>query len=718
VPTSTPEPNPNANPNRRRSPSVSSAQSAAASFSDSVKLDKLEELSKTGEGGIYSATPTSEPASPVRYRSFGCPRCRTRLSATKADVGKIVVCPDCDEEIVVPDYLDFETETDYERFNNPQKRRQDELLSPARNPNRVGIDVAGADIYGVRGNDDATAKNVKVGSISGVASNLPGGGRSNASGGENVGDQSGKVGKSDKNEAEKTAEPDYFPVRCRVCETLTQAPAELLGKTVRCPDCGTETVVTAALKEQLATTDVRFQPRDRGVYELGEIPDAPDRVYQRFDGKTVFVPNSAKTIAPAPPKKPDASAQYPDKRKKRQGFASQEGGSTDSSAVAKPKKRSKREERERRRRLEEMKAEFGSAAVDEALRKTRNDPTTETEPTGKRQNVGALGENPELERTLAILSILTSPIRTLKRVLRRLATPPEIEDPTAFLPPLVLRYRNGQAIWTRPAPPRRLPLFNRTFQALATNELWARAGTVVLIGLALTIYVLYSLAPTIAAQGSGGPIEKFEFCVLTVIAFPTALFWTYWTASFFEAIFGAGASGARRVLSWRDDDRLDGLLYALWFVALVGAAFSPGVAVAGGLGWFENASPDASTDSAVAAESSFLVWRSAATLAGSFSVCFPIFYLSTLYAGWPFAPICGAVLASFLRRIVVWTQFWAVSAALVFAPLALGIRYFQTTAFWWAAPFALVVLTPLYALLLGRLAWILDEDERSLDYDD
>lgn len=660
---------------------------------------------------IYSATPTSEPASPVRYRSFGCPRCRTQLSATKADVGKIVVCPDCDEEIVVPDYLDFETETDYERFNNPQKRRQDELLSPARNPNRVGIDVAGADIYGVKEKVDATGKSlksVKTDSASDAASNLPEGERSNKSGGENVGD------KSDKSETKKSAEPVYYPVRCRVCETLTQAPAELLGKTVRCPDCGTETVVTAALKEQLATTDVRFQPRDRGVYELGEIPDAPDRVYQRFDGKTVFVPNSAKTIAPTPPKKPDASAQYPNKRKKRQGSAGEESGSTGLSAVVKPKKRSSREERERRRRLEEMKAEFGSVAVDEALRKARNDPTTETEPTGERQKVGALGENPELERTLAILSVLTSPIRTLKRVVRRLATPPEIEDPTAFLPPLVLRYRNGEAIWTRPAPPRRLPLFNRTFQALATNELWARAGTVVLIGLALTIYVLYSLAPTIAAQGSGGPIEKFEFCVLTVIAFPTALFWTYWTASFFEAIFGAGASGARRVLSWRDDDRLDGLLYALWFVALVGAAFSPGVALAGGLGWFESGEETAEALSGL----QLVDLRIAATLAGSFSVCFPIFYLSTLYTGWPFAPICGAVLASFLRRIVVWTQFWAVSAALVFIPLALGIRYFTTSAFWCAAPFALVVLSALYGLLLGRLAWILDEDERSLDYDD
>ncbi|MBR2002703.1 MAG: hypothetical protein IJ991_00815, partial [Thermoguttaceae bacterium] len=541
---------------------------------------------------IYSATPTSEPASPIRYRSFGCPRCRTRLSATKADVGKIVVCPDCDEEIVVPDYLDFETETDYERFNNPQKRRQDELLSPARNPNRVGIDVAGADIYDVKEKIGATGKAGKtVKNVSGSASegaSNPEGERWSELGGENDGDKSGKVGKSDKDGAKKPSEPVFYPVRCRVCETLTQAPAELLGKTVRCPDCGTETVVTAALKEQLATTDVRFQPRDRGVYELGEIPEAPDRVYQRFDGKTVFVPNSAKTIAPTAPKKPDVAAQYPDKRKKRRGSAGEESGSTGLSAVAKPKKRSKREERERRRRLEEMKAEFGSAAVDEALRKTRNGPTTETEPTGERQTVGALGENPELERTLAILSVLTSPIRTLKRVLRRLAPPPEIEDPTAFLPPLVLRYRNGQAIWTRPAPPRRAPLFNRTFQALATNELWARAGTVVLIGLALTAYVLYSLAPTIAAHGSGGPIEKFEFCVLTVIAFPTALFWTYWTASFFEAIFGAGASGARRVLSWRDDDRLDGLLYALWFAALVGAAFSPGVALAGGLGWFES----------------------------------------------------------------------------------------------------------------------------------
>ena len=657
---------PDPNANRRRSPSAENA--------DSVTVD-------SGAAEIYSATPTSEPASPVRYRSFGCPRCRTQLSATKADVGKVVVCPDCDERIVVPDYLDFETETDYERFNNPQKRRQDELLSPARNPNRVGIDVAGADIYGVKEKVDATG-NVDAGS-----------GRSAASVKSDVGDAS---------KAPPAPEPVYYPVRCRVCETLTQAPAELLDKTVRCPDCGTETVVTAALKEQFATTDVRFQPRDRGVYDLGEIPEAPDRVYQRFDGKTVFVPNSAKTIAPTPPKKPDASAKCPDKRKDPQSRA------TD---VAKTKKRASREERKRRRRLDELKTEFGAAAVEEALQNARVAPSEEI---GKRQKVGALGGNRELDGTLLFLSVLTAPFRMVKRVVRRLATPPEIEDPTAFLPPLVLRYRNGEAIWTRPAPPRRFPLFNRTFQALATNELWARAGTVVLIGLVLTAYVLYSLAPTIAAQGSGGPLEKFEFLVLTIFAFPTALFWTYWTASFFEAIFGAGASGARRVLSWRDDDRLDGLLYALWFAALVGASFSPGVAIAGAFGWFENGDGAAE----IVGDVQLVDLRIAATLAGSFAVCFPIFHLSTLYTGWPFAPICGAVLASFLRRIVVWAQFWAVSAALVFAPLALGIRYFQTTAFWLAAPFALVVLTALYGLVLGRLAWILDEDERSLDYDD
>ncbi|MBR5242656.1 MAG: hypothetical protein IKW13_00330, partial [Thermoguttaceae bacterium] len=144
----------------------------------------------------------SAPASPVRYRSFGCPRCRTRLSATKAEVGSVVVCPDCDEKIVVPDYLDFETETDYERFNNPQKRRQDELLSPARNPNRVGIDVAGADIYGVKEKVDATVKNG-----SGVAGEA----------------SSGTASGQNKGESEAV----FYPTRCRICETLTQAPAEL-----------------------------------------------------------------------------------------------------------------------------------------------------------------------------------------------------------------------------------------------------------------------------------------------------------------------------------------------------------------------------------------------------------------------------------------------------------------------------------------------------------
>ncbi|MBR5243889.1 MAG: hypothetical protein IKW13_06615, partial [Thermoguttaceae bacterium] len=198
---------------------------------------------------------------------------------------------------------------------------------------------------------------------------------------------------------------------------------------------------------------------------------------------------------------------------------------------------------------------------------------------------------------------------------------------------------------------------------------------------------------------------------------PLIAYWGYLAASCFEACFVAGASGARRVVEWRRDDFWETALYLLGGGALIAATLTPGAAFDATFRLLEGGA-EASAEVVGAEAALGGDWRFAGALAGSFALCFPIFYLSTLYSNWLFAPICGAVLSSFLRRIVVWAQFWAVSAAVVFAPLALAIHYWGTTAFFRGAPLAVAVCPALYGLLLGRLAWILDEDERSLEYDD
>ncbi len=46
--------------------------------------------------------------------------------------------------------------------------------------------------------------------------------------------------------AEMTAQqPKYFPVYCRVCDTLMHARPDQVGKQMKCPDCGAKTDIKA-----------------------------------------------------------------------------------------------------------------------------------------------------------------------------------------------------------------------------------------------------------------------------------------------------------------------------------------------------------------------------------------------------------------------------------------------------------------------------------------
>ncbi len=424
--------------------------------------------------GVYGATPTTSSDDDAlhffRYRTFACPHCHTLISVTREEVGKKVLCPDCELNVPVPNYLDFDTPTEYElQYYNEKKRERDRILSPLTNPNREGLDLNSDSLYAVRGEKDA--------------------------------------------ETSTRVQTEYYPVRCRVCETLMHATRDMLGRTIVCPDCGTKTVVTDALKKQQDALKVSFQPRDRGTYDVGEIPEAPMIAMQRMDGKTVMIDPKKKTIAP-----------------------SVESASS------------------RTNRCKDVKESFDDLSF------------THSSDNSFRRKKG------RFEKWLE------------KRAKRRERKLLEDEDLTKYLPPMVLRRRNGELVWAQPSPPKPAPLFNKTFQAAWSQEIWARAGIPFLCFLALACLECLVMRPDreLAITHSGtitGAFSELEMLFTTCVILPLTIVTSSFLGLFFWSTYSGGNSGARKIVEWRSEDLIGFFLYGIWFLFFMICCCLPGTLI-------------------------------------------------------------------------------------------------------------------------------------------
>ncbi len=556
--------------------------------------------------GVYDMSSTAQTDDSTlqsfRYRTFACPHCHTLISVTRADVGKKVLCPDCELDVPVPNYLDFEHPTEYElQYYDEQKRKRDKLLSPLTNPNREGLDVHSSDLYSIRGES--------------------------------------QIGTQPCDRVE------YYPVRCRVCETLMQATRDMLGKTITCPDCGAETIVTDSLKRQQEAVKVSFQPRERGAYEIGEIPEAPMIAMQRMDGKTVMIDPKKKTIAPSV--KPSTS-------RKRVG-----------------------------------------ASVSDSF-----DDLSFTHENGGSSRLKKGRLSCWLE----------------KRAKRRERKLEAEEDLTQYLPPMVLRRKNGELVWSQPSPPRPAPLFNKTFQATRSEEIWARAGALFLGFLGLSSLDYFVLRPdrALALTNPGtmtaafSELEMlFSICIMLILAIVTSAF----SGLFFWSVYHGGNSGARKIVEWRNEDIFGFFLYGLWFLSFVLCCCLPGILI--------NAVLDRICEAAVATSIPLIGdFRLGVILTVSLWFFFPIFWTSTHQTDLIFCPITTSVFTSFFSKFHVWLEFYLFSIVLFLAPIFFLLLVFKTSFYVVFTPVVLPLVEILYGLLLGRLSWILDDEIRLMDFDD
>ena len=561
---------------------------------------------QTGVDNVYDAAPTTsnddDALQSFRYRTFACPHCHTLISVTRNEVGKKVLCPDCDICVPVPAYLDFDTPTEYElQYFNEKKRERDRVLSPLTNPNRDGLDLNSDSLYAVR--DEINA------------------------------------------ETSSSDQIEYYPVRCRVCETLMQATRDMLGKMIVCPDCGTKTVVTDALKKQQDALAVSFQPHERGTYDVGEIPEAPMIAMQRMDGKTVMIDPKKKTIAPS------VGSDAFDTKGSKNLKESFDDLSFDRSSVALSKRKKGRFEKWLEKRAEER------------------------------------------ERKLE-----------------------EREDVTKYLPTMVLRRKNGELVWAQPSPPRPAPLFNKTFQAVWSEEIWARAGILFLCFLALVCLECFVMRPDreIATTESGtiaGAFSEFEMLFTICVMLPLTIVTSSFLGLFFWSTYSGGNSGARKIVEWRSEDLIGFFLYGLWFLVFLICCCLPGALISAALTRFIESTVPAATPL-------FERMGSNLVFVASLWIFFPIFWISTHQTDMFFCPITLSVFTSFFSKFHIWLEFYLCSIVLFFTPVFFTLLFFKTNLFAVLAPIAAPLTAIFYGLSLGRLSWILDDEIRLMDFDD
>lgn len=563
----------------------------------------------------YDSTPVSsneiELRASFRYRTFRCPHCRTDISVTKADVGKIVTCPDCDMEITVPDYLDFDTETDYERYYfNTEKRRRDEVYSPLRNPNRVGIEIDDNNVYAVKDSDETSKTNYD--------------------------------------------DEVYYPVRCRICETLIQAPSSMLGKMVKCPDCGTETLVTDSLKRQQQTIDVRFQPREHGVYEIGEIPESPKIAFQHTNGRIELLDPSENSIAPV------SRRQDSEKLSSKDEYFVPPIPSIDGNIHSE--------------QSDSIDLKQGDKDVIGETSREKAQKYAELILKKDKSNHGARGFWKKWE----------------EKRRRRLEEEERLEN---FMPPLVLRLKNGELVWALPSPPKRAPLYNGVLNPIMSSKIWSLAG---LIG-----FLIFSIGKAyqwLSLPGKGVWDLFYGIFVWVFVGVGTICLSAI-IGLYFWSVFNAGNSGARKVVEWRSESHpIDFVGYGIWFFFICA---SP-LIISSIFCMFP--------DLRLASDEPLILH------AVCFWALFPIFWTSTCQKDWFFCPINWNVFTSFFRRATIWIQFYLVTAVIL-APLATLLLLVHNYVLL-GASLVFPITVMFYALLLGRLSWILDDDVRNLEYDD
>lgn len=606
-----------------------------------------------------------------KYRSFSCPYCRANISVTKNDIAKVIMCPDCGMKVAVP-ALDFSRETEYEHmYYNKEKLRKDEKFSPLRNPNRVGISLDSSEVY--------------------------------------------QVGLGEQTTGLKNNKDNYVYLQCSLCNTQLHVPVFMLGKIVVCPDCGSEIKVrrgqTSEEIEKPTISETETVQRDEQLSPMRN----PNREGLKLDGDNIYGVRedlqresqvaTTETLLPVHCHVCGTLTHVPGALLGRRVICPDCGRATIVTNAFKEHE-------------ETINVKFQPRP--QKIYGVGQEPISDVGKSREDIHVFENGSKAALlqgERKYDSLGISNSERdgketqsekNSRNNALERKAKDVKFDDE----PKMVLRRKNGELVWAFPSPPKRNPMFNKTFRVARETETWTRTALNVFLMTAGILMVWLGLGLTTEMKENGTMFVVFFYglCGPGIVVASAMLGLNFWS------VFQAGGTGAQRVMEWRNEDPVEFILYGLWFSMIVVAACMPGLIVDNIISRFTVLPSEVSE-----AKISFLEFlRCVVCVLGSFVWFFPVFWLSTEQTDHRlFWPCSKVILTSFFSKSLAWTQLYIFSIIGLFLPgIFIAILCYRYLGFIFLIPLFVCCFSVFYALLLGRLGWLVEDEIRSLEYDD
>jgi DNA-directed RNA polymerase subunit M/transcription elongation factor TFIIS len=182
-------------------------------FEITVPLEST--IKPVDESQLYATN--SEPvdvrqlANRKKFVSLRCPICNTNIAVTKEQTGQVLVCPECETKVRVPQSIlaKFKrAEEEWDRIDRRQEPNDNLPFQPSEQSYK--------DVYGVSGDGD-----------------------------------------SDNNNPQQSSKT--IRVYCKLCGTMMYASQSQIGVELICPDCETRTLVVAPHKSHGAASTTQSQ---------------------------------------------------------------------------------------------------------------------------------------------------------------------------------------------------------------------------------------------------------------------------------------------------------------------------------------------------------------------------------------------------------------------------------------------------------------------------
>ena len=702
-------------------------------------------LEETDPSQIYSVDSSSDlwQKKQNEFISVLCPRCRSIIAVSKNSHNKTILCPDCEKEIDVEENLldkyremigqkkSYSVEQPKETYEisdqwtpetaEKEATAQDDsfpvycpvchTMQYAR-PEQVGCTVKCPDCFFefkvIRTREAPRPKIERTSQYEGNDSYA-------------IEGESTSPSNSDEN----------IRVICERCGTIVYQPAEKIGQMSRCPDCEHETLIRPITEEKRWEKE-KIQPRDTGVYGVQQDTTSPSAPNESKAAPVIAASFTTPPIPPAPSPydyvpmfhRSESSSSFSSTKRKYNGnFLPPYQKSQKEDVPPIPPVVQSNSQTQKFDYLRNGISPLNSIdrSFTEDRSKQNSDPpiidprkndlflntscrTDETfnddKPSeGLRKNQD-LSDNPFLENDRDQKDNSDFFISELSQKKNK----KDLEREDGKIP---VR-RGDQIVYVTASPPKNA-LFNHQFRILKDSELFIKSLPLIFCGLLIAFLIYRVIFPNIFVKTteSGATVQGSASAGVSLILIPTlaviflaGIFWFGKMSQFMISIIQAGGSGARRVGEWLEEDFTGGFIQGIWLLGIVLISCIPSGIVSTLL---KMQIPDPP-------------WQFHFALGTLiFELVFPVIFLMTWQSGGGGA--IRIVLGSLFHCFGSWLGFLFQTLLLTGIPLTAAVIWGDGSFGMILWLIMLVMIPPVYSALLGRLAWVIEDNIKRREED-